>query len=145
MSTNGVSDTVAHFRKAVCVVWTLPYTCFGLAIGLIGLVAGGSASREGLAIEFHGRLVGFFLDRFCGKWVSAITFGHTILGRNADTLARCRDHEWVHVRQYERWGPFFGPAYLFSSLVVWLQGKDAYRDNHFEREAYGDDTNPNQT
>ena len=46
-------------------------------------------------------------------------------------------HEMVHVRQYERWGPFFIPAYLACSLGLWLAGKDAYRDNPFEREAYG--------
>jgi len=42
----------------------------------------------------------------------------------------------VHVRQYERWGPLFGPAYLGCSLVLWLMGKRAYRDNPFEVEAY---------
>jgi hypothetical protein len=43
----------------------------------------------------------------------------------------------VHVRQYERWGPLFVPAYLLSSLVELLRGRRPYRDNWFEREAYG--------
>jgi hypothetical protein len=41
----------------------------------------------------------------------------------------------VHVRQYERWGPLFVPAYLVSSLVLWLRGRDPYWDNPFEVEA----------
>ena len=65
-----------------------------------------------------------------------MTLGHTILGSTAAALDISREHEMVHVRQYERWGPLFGPAYLLSSLVLWLRGKDAYRDNRFEREAY---------
>jgi hypothetical protein len=49
----------------------------------------------------------------------------------------CREHELVHVRQYERWGPLFVPAYLLCWLVQMLRGKSGYWDNPFEREAYG--------
>lgn len=68
----------------------------------------------------------------------AITFGHVILGRTEAVLDISREHELIHVRQYEKWGPIFGPAYLGCSLLLWLQGKDGYRENPFEREAYGD-------
>jgi hypothetical protein len=64
------------------------------------------------------------------------TFGHVILGVDEATLAAVRAHEQVHVRQYERWGPFFGPAYLLSSLLQLLRGRSPYRDNLFEREAF---------
>ncbi|MDO8964417.1 MAG: hypothetical protein Q7W30_08015 [Coriobacteriia bacterium] len=47
-------------------------------------------------------------------------------------------HEHVHVRQYERWGPFFLPAYAISSLVQLARGGDPYRDNRFERQAYAE-------
>ena len=47
--------------------------------------------------------------------VSAITFGHVVLGIDADALSRTRAHERVHVRPYERWGPTFIPAYLLAS------------------------------
>ena len=40
------------------------------------------------------------------------------------------------MRQYERWGPFFLPAYLLSSLLQLLRGRHPYRENHFERQAY---------
>ena len=42
----------------------------------------------------------------------------------------------MHVRQYERWGPLMGPAYLLASLVAWLRGRRPYRDNPFERQAF---------
>ena len=52
-------------------------------------------------------------------------------------LSSLRAHEQVHVRQYERWGLFFVPAYLVSSLWQLLRGRHIYRDNCFEREAFG--------
>jgi len=42
----------------------------------------------------------------------------------------------VHVRQFERWGPLMGPAYLGCSLVLWLMRRRPYRDNPFERQAF---------
>jgi hypothetical protein len=65
-----------------------------------------------------------------------MTLGHVVLGRTASALDVSREHELVHVRQYERWGPLFIPAYLLCSALIWFRGGDAYRDNPFEREAY---------
>ena len=73
-----------------------------------------------------------------GQFTLALTLGHTILGQTDAALDISREHEMVHVRQYERWGPLMGPAYLGCSLVLWLAGRRAYRDNPFEREAYGE-------
>ncbi len=67
---------------------------------------------------------------------AAMTFGHTILARNRDEILRTIDHELVHVRQYESWGVLFVPAYLGSSVWLWLRGRDPYLDNPFEIEAY---------
>ncbi|HMO84113.1 MAG TPA: hypothetical protein PKC18_04240 [Lacipirellulaceae bacterium] len=58
------------------------------------------------------------------------------MGQGPAALEACRAHELVHVRQYERWGPLFVPAYLACSAVIWLRGGDAYLDNPFEREAF---------
>ena len=67
----------------------------------------------------------------------AITFGHVVL--SVDELdAEIMEHELVHVRQYERWGPLFWPAYVLSSLWARTRGGHAYWDNHFEREARRD-------
>jgi len=118
-------------------LWASPYTALGLAIGLLGLITGGRTQVRGRIIEFHGGAVCWFLTRLPGRpYAMAITFGHTVLGQSEAALDICREHEMVHVRQYERWGPLMGPAYLLSSLVLWLVGKDAYRDNPFERQAY---------
>ena len=68
--------------------------------------------------------------------VTALTLGHVVLCADGETLAWWRSHELIHVRQYERWGPFYIPAYLFSSLIARLKGKDSYLDNRFEAEAF---------
>jgi hypothetical protein len=67
---------------------------------------------------------------------SAITFGHVVLGCDRETLRLTRAHERVHVRQYERWGPAFIPAYLCASVWGLLTGSGAYAGNVFEREAF---------
>ncbi|MCC6492665.1 MAG: hypothetical protein IT424_06565 [Pirellulales bacterium] len=118
-------------------LWPLPWTFVGLAIGLIGLATGGRIQRRGRTLEFYGGAVGRFLQRMpAGAGAIAMTWGHVILGRSAAALDVAREHELVHVRQYERWGPLFGPAYLLCSAVIWFRGGDPYQDNPFEREAY---------
>ena len=109
----------------------------GLAIGCVGLATGGRGQRHGRVLEFWGGGVSFFLRTFTlMPSASAITFGHTVLARSKAELERTRAHERVHVRQYERWGPLFGPAYLYHSIRLWLRGEDPYRGNPFEREAF---------
>ena len=127
-------------RKVVFVlslIWASPYTLFGLGVGTLGLLTGGTAQLSGRTIEFYGGAVKWLIRRLPhGQFTLAMTLGHTILGQTATSLDLARDHELIHVRQYERWGVFFGPAYLLASLVIWLRGGRAYRDNPFEREAY---------
>jgi hypothetical protein len=129
--------------RIFAVLWALPYTLLGLLVGLIGLSTGGHARVRGRVIEFYGGAVKWFVTRLPGgQFTLAITFGHTILGQTDAALDISREHEMVHVRQYERWGPLMGPAYLTCALVLWLIGGRAYRDNPFEREAHelaGDD------
>ena len=119
------------------IAWASPWTCLGLTVGVAGLATGGSGRRAGGILEFHGGAVGWLLRRLPGG-PRAMTLGHVVIGLSQAALDWSRPHEMVHVRQYERWGPFFVPAYLACSLGLWLAGKDAYRDNPFEREAYGD-------
>ena len=68
-----------------------------------------------------------------------MTLGHVVLGRDLMALNFSRAHERIHVRQCERWGPLFLPAYLLASAWLWLRGRDPYLDNPFEREAYAND------
>ena len=65
----------------------------------------------------------------------AIALGHVIIAIGREELVGMRTHEHVHVRQYERWGIAFFPAYAASSLWQLLHGRSAYWDNHFEVEA----------
>lgn len=115
-------------------IWAFPTTLVGLILGLLALATGGRVQRARGCLEFHGGIVRLWSKK---TGFAAITFGHVILGKSQRELAICRDHEHVHVKQVERWGPFFLPAYLLASLVVFCRGGDAYRDNPFEREAHG--------
>ncbi len=123
--------------QAAAFVWAAPYTLLGLLVGLCGLLTGGSVRRRGRTLEFQGGALRWLIERLPdGQFVLALTLGHTILGPSEVTLDLARDHELVHVRQFECWGPLMGPAYLGCSLYLWLTGGRPYRDNPFERAAY---------
>ena len=118
-------------------VWASPNTVLGLVPALLSRCCGGSLRRVSGTLEASGPLLAFLLRNatLLRGGAAAITFGHVILGRSPDVLARVRAHERVHVRQYELLGPFFLPAYLIASLWALVLGRDAYRDNVFERAA----------
>jgi hypothetical protein len=63
---------------------------------------------------------------------AAITLGHVVLATDAATAALTREHERVHVAQFERWGVLFPALYAGASLLAWLGGGHYYRDNRFE-------------
>ena len=123
--------------RLLAILWASPYTLLGLFLGVVGISTGGRARIRGRTIEFYGGGVKWFLGRFfLGEGAMALTLGHTILGQTDAALDISRDHEMVHVRQYERWGPLMGPAYLGCSLILWLMRRKPYHDNPFERQAY---------
>lgn len=122
--------------RTIAYTWAAPTTCVGLLAGGLTLISGGQAQIRRGALEFHGGFSRWFGEK---RGFAAMTLGHVIIGRNPDCLDGCRDHEHVHVRQVERWGPFFIPAYLLASAWVWKKGLNAYLDNPFEVEAYGED------
>jgi hypothetical protein len=66
-----------------------------------------------------------------------MALGHVVLGRDEAALDRTRAHERVHVRQAERWGPLFVPAYLLIGAWLLVRRRDPYRDHPFEVEARG--------
>ncbi|MDW8322613.1 MAG: signal peptide prediction [Burkholderiales bacterium] len=109
-------------------LWALPYTLLGL---LLGLLARAHLGRDGWILEFRGGA----LDRLLHPWADAIALGHVILARDTPSLDRLRAHERVHVRQYERLGPFFLPVYLALAAWTWLRGGHPYRDHPLEVEA----------
>lgn len=108
----------------------------GCLLGLMALMTGGGARRRSGVLEFWGGAVTWALMRWLPSGrVAAMTLGHSVLGLNERSLDACRTHELVHVRQYERWGLLFVPAYLLCSLVLWMARRDCYLDNPFEIEA----------
>jgi len=125
--------------RALVYLWAFPTTFLGLLFLPPALVSrtGGARVIDGV-LELHGGPVAFFLRRctLLRGGASAMTLGHVVLGRDERLLALTRTHERVHVRQCERWGPLFIPAYLLASALAWLRGGHFYRDNVFEREAF---------
>lgn len=118
-------------------VWTLPTTAVGLLLVPIALLTGGGIQFIDGVLEVYGGLVRWFLRDLVPiqGGASAMTLGHVVLGADRDALQRTREHERVHVRQAERWGLLFIPAYLLAGAWQRLCGREAYRDNPFEREA----------
>lgn len=122
----------------LCYLWAGPNTLLGLAAVLLARTTGGGWSVHSGVVEAHGGAVAAVLRRMpLVRGAAALTLGHVVLGQTPDLLDVTRAHERVHVRQYERWGPFFLPAYALASLYAALRGRDPYRDNPFERAAYG--------
>lgn len=123
-------------------LWASPNTALGLVGVLMALLTGGQARIVRGVVEAHGGWVTRALG-WDNPWMQssilAITFGHVVLGASAAALDFSREHERVHVRQYERWGPLFLPAYAACSLWCLLRGQHVYRQNWFEREAYDAD------
>lgn len=116
--------------------WASPNTLAAIAIGM--LLRGRFAWVDGV-IEIHGTGVAGALRRMPVP-ARAMTMGHAVFGQDRYSLRVTRRHERVHVRQYERWGPFFISAYLVASLWLYFRRRDAYHDNPFEVEAYAIDT-----
>ena len=122
--------------RFLVVAWASPYSLIGVLLGLGGLASGGAGQLRDGVLEFHGPLIAWLLDRLPLEGVQAMTLGHTVIARHQAALDITRAHERIHVRQFERWGCLMGPAYLACSVALWLQGRDAYRENPFERDAY---------
>lgn len=118
-------------RRWALRLWASPTTLIGLALGLLLMPFGARMRIVDGVIE-----IAALRHAPRRRWpFAAITFGHVVLGTHAQELQRLRAHERVHVRQCERWGPLFLPAYLLAGAWQWLRGRDAYWDNPFEVEA----------
>jgi hypothetical protein len=113
-------------RRGFAYIWAAPWSLFGLLLSTLfrrRYVTHGVVLAEGAA-----------WPRRFGWRYHAITFGHVVL--SVDELdSRTMRHELEHVAQYERWGPFFVPAYLFASLWARVRGRHHYADNPFELAA----------
>ena len=63
--------------------------------------------------------------------VHAQTLGRYVFARS-ELSPEIVDHELEHVRQWQRLGPLFLPAYVASSGWALLRRRDPYRANRFE-------------
>lgn len=114
--------------------WAAPTSLLGLLMATILLITGGRATRVQGVLEVSGGWLANRITHLSG--FAALTLGHVVLGHSADCLQHLRLHEHVHVRQAERWGIFFVPAYVLAALWQILHGRHAYRDHPFEQEAF---------
>ncbi len=122
-------------RRLAGYLWAAPTSVLGLAVGLLAL-PGGRWRRVDGVLEASGGWLGRLLRLVpIGGGAAAMAFGHVVLGRDEAALARTRAHERVHVRQAERWGPFFVPAYLLIAGWLLVRRKHPYREHPFEVEA----------
>lgn len=121
-----------RFIRFAAYVWASPYTVLGL---LVGIILGGKPRLIDGVLEIHSKRIAWLLTHMPVR-AAAMTIGHVVLGQTELHLDRTRVHERVHVRQFERWGIAFGPAYVLASAICYLRGQDFYQDNPFEVEAY---------
>ena len=123
-------------RQSLAWLWAAPGTLLGLMLLVLARATGGEVRRRAGTLEAHGGVAARVLQWIgFGRIIDAIALGHVVLARDAASLDACRLHEHVHVRQWERWGPLFLPAYFGSSLWALVRGRDPYLANVFEREA----------
>lgn len=123
--------------RAFAYAWAFPTTAVGLVLVGLSLATGARASVIEGVVEAHGGALQPLLKRLVPLrgGASAMTLGHVVVARDVHALNRTRAHERAHVRQVERWGLFFVPAYAVASLVAATRGGHYYWDNHFERDA----------
>jgi hypothetical protein len=118
-------------------LWALPLTLPGLLVYGLVLMTGGQRHRCSGALAISGGISSWWMRR--GPWrkrnLLAITIGHVIITRDAAGFHRTLAHELEHVRQGERWGIFFPPAYIVASLAAMAKGGHYYDDNCFETAA----------
>ncbi len=120
-------------------LWAGPTTLLGLAAALASFSL--PRIQGPIAIcRSHRGFARWFLTR---RGYCAITLGHLVL-LTPDAPPDVLCHEMVHVRQGERWGPLFLPAYLVAMAAAQLRGKDPYWDNPFEVEAHGQNNGDNR-
>jgi hypothetical protein len=132
---------MATLRSSARFVWTVPNTVLGAALVLVGLSRASVRVVDGV-LEAHGPVLAWLLRNLVpmSGGAAALTLGHVVVGRDAQSLEATRAHERVHVRQYETWGLLFIPAYLVASVTAALRGRHFYFDNTFELEAYRGET-----
>lgn len=138
----GAKGALVALGRVAFYLWAGPTTLLGLTAAALAMLSGGSTHIVDGVLEVEGGLVRFILTKCTplDGGASAMTLGHVVIARDHKLLELTRSHERVHVRQCERWGPLFIPAYFGASILAWMRGRRPYYDNPFEREAYAQET-----
>ena len=141
-------------RHPLGYLWSSPNSLVALTLALplwlLSRMLGRPTASEPAALRWHtgvleasGGLIASVLRRAPTSGTlrrpggaAALTLGHVVFAVDRRTADRTRRHERVHVRQYERWGPLFLPAYLLATWSATRRGESGYYANRFEREAY---------
>jgi hypothetical protein len=130
----GLTDAwlaVARFGR---MAWrALPGDLMGLlvmrACGIPGITR--EVEVDGLsAVLVEHPSAGRYLDRGFLP-IRAQTLGRYIFARERLSAALV-EHELEHVRQWQRFGPLFLPAYFASSAAAWMGSRNPYLANRFE-------------
>ena len=118
-------------------LWASPNTVLGFLFVPVVIASKGRMEIVDGVLELRGSGVATILRRVPIRGgADAMTFGHIVVGRDRAALASSRQHERVHVRQCELWGPAFVPAYLLASAWGAITRRGAYHGNYFERQAF---------
>jgi hypothetical protein len=136
MESERAGPQASRWVRAARLAWAAPCSLVGLVFAGVALLAGGRVvvARGTLEVTLRESEASWpALTRVLP--FRAIALGHVVIAIGRAELNGLRRHEQVHVRQYERWGIAFFPAYAASSLWQLLHGRSAYWDNRFEVEA----------
>ena len=110
--------------RVLAYAWAAPVTFAGVLLGLAGRRL--PTVREGvLVFADAGGPAGWLLRR---RGFTATALGHAVIARERPSPALFA-HELMHVRQAERLGVVFGPAY------IGLLARYGYRSHPLERAA----------
>ena len=117
-------------------LWASPASALGICAACIASVVGADVKRVSgvLEVSLAPRRAVLCKAVACLPF-AAITLGHVVIACSAEEQAAHREHERVHVAQYELWGPLFLLAYPLESLYQLLNGRRPYLDNRFELAA----------
>ncbi len=119
--------------RPLAYLWACPVTLLGLCLARMALATGGSVRVRAGVVESSGGWAGaLYRGNRLWRGGAALALGQVNLARDSACLARSRTHELVHVGQYERWGPFFLPAYWLVGGWLRLTGRHPYLDHPFE-------------
>src|SRR5947208_3186958 len=120
--------------RALIYLWAGPTTLLGLIVAaLAALTRGRCEAREGILGVWGGFAKWFLSSR--PVRAKAMALGHVVLALDRRELEAHWTHEREHVRQAEKWGLVFIPAYLLASVWASLRGRHYYTDNWFEKDA----------